>query len=60
MKNKELNTLLEKGKILVDADANEYTDKCVRPILFGKNRELAKQRIIVMYLLDEIEKLLDK
>jgi hypothetical protein len=49
------NSLLNKGKMLVEA--NEYADKCVRRTLFGKSRELAKQRIIVMYLLDEIDRL---
>lgn len=49
------NSLLDKGKMLVEA--NEYADKCVKRTLFGKSRELAKQRIIVMYLLDEIDRL---
>ena len=49
------NSLLDKGRMLVEA--NEYADKCVRRTLFGKNRELAKQRVIVMYLLDEIDRL---
>lgn len=49
-----IGSLLDKGKVLVEA--NEYADKCVRRTLFGKSRELAKQRIIVMYLLDEMFK----
>lgn len=48
------NSLLEKGKMLVEA--NTYADECVRRTLFGKDRELAKERIKVMYLLDEINK----
>ena len=49
------NSLLDKGRMLVEA--NIYADKCVRRTLFGKSRELARQRIIVMYLLDEIDRL---
>lgn len=49
------NSLLDKGRMLVEA--NTYADKCVRRTLFGKDRELARQRIIVMYLLDEIDRL---
>ena len=49
------NSLLDKGRMLVEA--NTYADKCVRRTLFGKSRELARQRIIVMYLLDEIDRL---
>lgn len=49
------NSLLDKGRMLVEA--NTYADKCVRRTLFGKDRELARQRLIVMYLLDEIDRL---
>ena len=49
------NSLLNKGKMLVEANA--FADKCVRRTLFGKDRELAKQRLIVMYLLDEIDRM---
>lgn len=49
------NSLLDKGRMLVEA--NTFADKCIRRTIFGKDRELAKQRLIVMYLLDEIDKL---
>lgn len=49
------NSLFDKGRMLVEA--NIYADKCVRRTLFGKDRELARERIIVMYLLDEIDRL---
>ena len=49
------NSLLDKGRMLVEA--NTYADKCIRRTIFGKDRELAKQRLIVMYLLDEIDRL---
>ena len=49
------NSLLDKGRMLVEA--NIFADKCIRRTIFGKDRELAKQRLIVMYLLDEIDKL---
>ena len=49
------NSLLDKGRMLVEANA--YADKCVRRTLFGKDRELARQRLIVLYLLDEIDRL---
>jgi hypothetical protein len=48
-------SLFDKGRMLVEA--NEYADICVKRTLFGKNRELARERIIVMYLLDEIDRL---
>ena len=48
------NSLLDKGRMLVEA--NTFADKCIRRTIFGKDRELAKQRLIVMYLLDEIDK----
>ena len=48
-------SLLDKGRMLVEA--NTFADKCIRRTIFGKDRELAKQRLIVMYLLDEIDKL---
>ena len=49
------NSLLDKGRMLVEA--NTFADKCIRRTIFGKDRELAKQRLIVMYLLDEIDRL---
>jgi hypothetical protein len=49
------NSMLDKGRMLVEA--NVFADKCIRRTIFGKDRELAKQRIIVMYLLDEIDRL---
>ena len=49
------NSLFDKGRMLVEA--NTFADKCIRRTIFGKDRELAKQRLIVMFLLDEIDKL---
>lgn len=44
--------LINKAQML--ADAIEYADNSIRRTIIGKNREIAKQRIMIMYLLDEM------
>lgn len=46
--------LFDKGRTLMEA--HNYADAVVKKTLFGKSKELAKQRIVSMYLLDEMEK----